>query len=351
MLASAFNLRHLGRKAGADVNPRNEALLEAALQGHTECVKSLLAEGADVNYCDVFISTALSIASERNHVGCARALLAAGADVNKKDCHSHIALYYAAYHHNCDIIQLLLSAGSDINSKYLGESALLAAMKSPGNKRERPSYVNTLNMLINVGADVNDISSYGVTALTYVAVRGYVKCMKLLLEAAADVNLMDEDGNTMLIKASCGGHYKCVNELLKSGADVNSGKSKQGDTALILASQFGYEKCIQQLLKAGADVNVSNNDGANALHIYYQYNPFYVGNLTRCIKRLLRAGIHINMFSRIRGYKCSGDNFVKQAKFQRSCRNAPVCSGRDTRGPLMWMTYRKSYSLKKKNSN
>ena len=70
-------------------------------------------------------------------------------------------------------------------------------------------------------------------------------------------------------------------------------------------------ECVDLLLAAGADVNVTDNDGGNALllPITYQYDTYYVramNRYSRCIKRLLRAGININKFSRCKGKNALG---------------------------------------------
>ncbi len=70
-------------KAGADVNhPYGcdwTALIEAARKGHTECVDLLLKSGANVNWADQAGSTALIEASRGGHTGCVDLLVESGA--------------------------------------------------------------------------------------------------------------------------------------------------------------------------------------------------------------------------------------------------------------------------------
>ena len=128
-----------------------------------------------------------------------------------------------------------------------------------------------------------------------------MKIVDRLIEVGADVNAKNKRGQTALFCASWWGHVKCMEFLLKAGADVNI-TDDNGVTPLIRASRYGRHKCVDVLLNAGADVNATDNNGCNALHPRHhhwlefdEYNPYYVEG----VKRLLRAGIHINQFTSI----------------------------------------------------
>ena len=57
----------------------------AAIQGHIECLKELIAAGADINKEDKDGRTALWTAANQGHIECLKELIAAGADINKED--------------------------------------------------------------------------------------------------------------------------------------------------------------------------------------------------------------------------------------------------------------------------
>ena len=99
---------------------------------------------------------------------------------------------------------------------------------------------------------------------------------------------------------------------MEAGADVNR-CTNDGITALMMASYRCHYKCVDILLAAGADVNVTDNDGGNALPLPkdYKFNDYgeYIECLNRyprCIKRLLKAGMHINKLGKPRGMKVQG---------------------------------------------
>ena len=66
-----------------DFDDRQPPLVEAAMLGHNAEVRSMLAEGADVNNVGVHGYSALTWASTCNHLEIATALLEHGSDVNK----------------------------------------------------------------------------------------------------------------------------------------------------------------------------------------------------------------------------------------------------------------------------
>ena len=211
----------------------------------------------------------------------------------------------------------LLTAGANVNCKLKnGEFPLLVA-----------SDTDTLQLLLDHGADVNMTNDRGETALMAAAFNGLHKIVKLLLQAGADVNSTDESGNTALLVAVSDGNRKdiwksdcesilheeagdgallkaeadikidnkdfenypeCVEALLEAGADVNI-KNKTGITALSYAAHEGATAFITALLKAGADVNLNNLDGSTAL------TRATAQGHSDIVKVLLDAGAEVNL--------------------------------------------------------
>ena len=94
----------------------------------------------------------------------------------------------------------------------------------------------------------------GLTPLMYAAKNGNIESVNALIELGADVNTVDHSGRTPLIHAACGGSDACVVMLIDKGADMNK-SAADGFTPLIAAAEQGHFKCIEVLLQAGADVN------------------------------------------------------------------------------------------------
>ena len=85
------------------------------------------------------------------------------------------------------------------------------------------------------------------------AYNGRVDTVKVLLQAGANVNDRSSDGSTVLMWAVLGGCPSIVELLLKAGADVG-GQNLTGMTNLMIARGYKRDPAIAQLLKsAGAE--------------------------------------------------------------------------------------------------
>ena len=165
------------------------ALMKTSGNGHLQCAKLLLKEGADVNAWNKRGYTALSYTASNDHASVVNVLIRAGADVNHHGCDGRTSLIHAVECGNDVCVNLLIKAGADVNKETRGETALMIAV-----------------ML------------------------GHERCIELLLKAGADVNNADYDSNTLLHKAlavrgnhnkPCSNILKVVRAVLQSGARVN----------------------------------------------------------------------------------------------------------------------------------
>lgn len=135
---------------GADVNAKdkdgNTALLEASFMGRTSDVVALLDNGADVNATNKHGYTALMLAlqgidvaeqksllgrrmaSKQDYTVVVRSLSANGANVNAKDNNGSTALIRAVQVGDAKITSLLIQNGADVNAKNnKGQTALMYA--------------------------------------------------------------------------------------------------------------------------------------------------------------------------------------------------------------------------------
>lgn len=106
-------------RGGGAIVYANDEMLEAstavslaAVEGHTECVKLLLAAGAEVRTYAGGIT--LIMVAFHGYKDCLNLLIDAGVNVNAQGGTGNTALMASAYGGHEDCVQLLLSAGADV---------------------------------------------------------------------------------------------------------------------------------------------------------------------------------------------------------------------------------------------
>lgn len=126
---------------GADVNQRgqngNTPLHFATWEGHVECIRVLLAHGANVDAVNTDgPHTPLHFAATFGRTEIAGLLIEAGANVDARDKHQLTPLHFAAGKDHPEVAALLLEKGADpkAKSKKRGDTPLDTARRS-GNER------------------------------------------------------------------------------------------------------------------------------------------------------------------------------------------------------------------------
>jgi ankyrin repeat protein len=104
------------------------------------------------------------------------------------------------------------------------------------------------------GADINQATNGGSTALFYAAEQGNEAVVQCIVgEFGADVNQADDFGKTALFIAAEVGHEAAVRCIVeKLGADVNK-CTHDGRTPLMAASYGNHKMVAKYLIKHGAD--------------------------------------------------------------------------------------------------
>ena len=114
-----------------------------------------------------------------------------------------------------------------------------------------------VSQLIAAGADLNEATGDGMTAVHWAAQLGRASILSALLEAGAEVSATTRIGNyTPLHLGSRQADSAIVEALLAAGANVNATTSNSNVTALHLAAQtVGAAESVKALLEHGANPN------------------------------------------------------------------------------------------------
>jgi ankyrin repeat protein len=229
-----------------------------------------------------------------------KALLARGADVNRKEpFHDQTALMWAAAQKHPDVVAALIKAGADVRARSRTYAQTVTSEVTQRAGREELNYsvprggstpllfaarsgdVESLRLLLQAGAGVNDALPDGMTALIEAAHSGQEGAGMLLLDNGADPNAHDV-GYTALHAAVLRGGLNLVKALLAHGADPNLRMTKGtpvrrnsedfelpatlvGSTPYFLAAKFVEADIMRALAAGGADTRLSLKSGETPL--------------------------------------------------------------------------------------
>jgi ankyrin repeat protein len=128
--------------------------------------------------------------------------------------------------------------------------------------------LDVINLLLENNALVNARAINGCPALSVAALRGNFFAVQALLNAGADRSLGHRNGELALMSAASNGHTGVCRLLLEDdGADLVNHKRDDGSTALLLAAAGGHHEVINMLLRKGADLYAVRVDGKSALDL------------------------------------------------------------------------------------
>jgi len=267
-------------KAGAEVNekgPHGETpLMMASRNGNPDAIQVLLDNHADVNAKESLRgTTALMWAAEQSHAAAAKLLVEHGADVSVSSAPevrprgAYLAPSAAARFANGDQLGNNRRRNQQQQQGRGGRGG--AAGAAPGNAPERTA---------TTGDDVADAAAFfgfrnqvkdggGMTALVFAAREGDLDTVKVLVEAGADVNQKTNYGWTPLLTATNNKNYKIGKYLLEHGADPNipnnggwrplylatDNRNIEGGDYPVRPPDMDHLEFIKLLLQHGADVN------------------------------------------------------------------------------------------------
>ncbi len=218
---------------GADVNRADKqgytALHSAARRKDEEIIKALIGLKADVNARDQDGYTALDHAVLRNFGPGIAALAGAGADLDARNKDGFTSLAIAIIEDQYKAAMALIEAGAPIETT-VGDAGLTPLMLAAGKEGRRltlgagvsrvekidpkePDPLMIARTLIEKGADVNAVSTSGVTALLLAAAHNNAPIVGVLAEAGADRNFRSRDGKSASDIAQQNGNTAVVSLL------------------------------------------------------------------------------------------------------------------------------------------
>ncbi len=128
----------------------------------------------------------------------------------------------------------------------------------------------TVERLIDEGADINSVNEEGQTLLHMAVICSRNDMVELLIRKGADIDINAKDSYSRWTPL----HAACANSLYKSeialtlirnGADINA-RAKDEITPLHEAARGGNVDVVELLIARGAEINAKNKAGSTPLH-------------------------------------------------------------------------------------
>lgn len=271
-----------------EVDDDKDTLLHhAAGFGAADCIRLLLAAGADIAARNKSGETPLHIAANCRRIyrkangksaTCVDILLKAGADTTMADSWIGTPLDVALHNNNHPEICLLRLAEKSPKTPIMQavweadtETLSTLLMQQPGK----------LALMLGKKSAVNEEDEFRYTPLHAATLPGRTACLPLLLRAGAKPNVRNKEGITPLLLATFMGNAEAIRVLLDAGASTET-KDEKNNTPLLHAVDLGHTECVRLLLKAGAKVNHSNHRHNTPLH-------YAIGNAD-IMRMLIAAG-------------------------------------------------------------
>jgi uncharacterized protein len=281
--------------AGADVKLANHdgvtPLWLAAQNGNAPLIEELLNRGADPNERHPNGETPLMMASRSGSVDAVKVLLDHKADANaKENLRGTTALMWAAEQGHPEAMKLLIDRGADIAAETNPDTRNSRLNIAPTIKQRAASAQGAGGLRAQArfrraaagekGGDAAfDLDAFfrgpqikdggGLTPLVYAAREGCLECAQVLVESGANVNQRTLYGWTALLTATQNRHYLLAKYLLDHGGDPNlannggwtplylatDNRNIEGGDYPVRAPDMDHLDYIKLLIDKGANVN------------------------------------------------------------------------------------------------
>ncbi|MEM1009073.1 MAG: ankyrin repeat domain-containing protein, partial [Myxococcota bacterium] len=258
---------------------------------HAELTKQLIEAGANIDQEDEIGRTPLLVAFGESAMEVVETLVEAGANVHSLDTRQQSTLHWSACLGELEWCKKMLRAGVALNAQSVsGHTPLTLALS--GNYPECAVFLvrQQANLLLPSGEEqktalhwlaqrgwteilcealatqklqtIDVPDKNGGHPLAYAASTGHADTVQLLVQRGANPNATFSSNTTALYLASLGGHAEATKALIEAGANVDIKTDDTQETPLHLAVESGSLLCVQYLLDAGAKQELQNKKGA-----------------------------------------------------------------------------------------
>ncbi len=196
---------------------RYKDLFAAAAAGDAAAVRAQIAKQSRPDERDAYGRTPLHVAAYGGHRDVMRVLVQAGADPNALERDRYDVVTIAAVANDVATLKAALDLGAsakNVTSRYDGTALIAAA---------HLGHVEVVRTLIGAAAPLDHVNNLGWTALIESIVLGdggprHTQTLQALIQGGANVNLADRTGRTPLALARMRGYVEMTRLLERAGA-------------------------------------------------------------------------------------------------------------------------------------
>lgn len=234
-------------------------LHQAVHSNNIETVRGLLSSGAntDIDARDTIhghipLNLAINIKSNKTIL---KLLLNAGASVHVRDKEDLTPLYTALRWKDIDVIKILIDAGADVNDVCTKNRSTALHCAVQNNSVSRTEY------LLSQGANVNFKDNNKLTPLHYVTLYNqldsHFNVAEILLKNKANIDAQYEFGRTPFYRLICQANVRIVQLFLNYKSKINI-PGKSGHIPLFEAICTKNFEDVKLLVTHGSDINKIN---------------------------------------------------------------------------------------------
>ncbi|OMO50038.1 Major sperm protein [Corchorus capsularis] len=139
--------REKGHEEMVEIMERGKEVMLAARCGNTRRLKSLLRNGATMNFQDQYELTPLHAAAIKGHKEVILVLIEMGSDLDRPDNEGHTALHLAVEGGHSEIVEALIDNGANVNAKTKNGLTPIYMAKTLG-------YIDISQLIVNGGTPI-----------------------------------------------------------------------------------------------------------------------------------------------------------------------------------------------------